>query len=278
MTTTEDSRAADAAGAGVADGGTRELSTVERALGTYSAYGWRARIGIIVPPGNTSNEAEFNLMAPEGVSIHASRSPAFFEPERAEEMLGCLREGVAQLGGGDRYDVVALGCTTSSMLLPVEELDGQMAEMVGRETPTTSAGGAVVRALRALGARRIGVATPYPDSRNVLARAFLEGEGFEVLTLEALGIGEEAWQSQGGYLARIPPEVAYRLARQADRAEADAVLISCTDLPTLSIVARLEEALGKPVVTSNTAMFWDCMRRAGLGERTDGFGTLLSEH
>jgi arylmalonate decarboxylase len=276
MTTTQDA-AANEAGASV-EGGARPLSSVERAIGSYSAYGWRARVGIVVPPGNTSNEAEFNLMAPEGVSIHASRSPAFFQPERADEMLGCLRDGIASLGGGSRYDVVALGCTTSSMLLPVEELDAQMSEMVGGETPTTSAGGAVVRALRALGARKIAVATPYPESRNVLARSFLEGEGFEVLTLEALGIGEEAWQSQGGYLARMPPEVAYRLARQADREEADAVLISCTDLPTLSIVPRLEEALGKPVVTSNTAMFWDCMRRAGLRERTDGFGTLLAEH
>ncbi len=267
----------DAAG-NVAEDGVRPLSTVESALGTYSAYGWRARVGIVVPPGNTSNEAEFNLMAPDGVSIHASRSPAFFQPERADEMLGCLREGISMLGGAARYDVVALGCTTSSMLLPVEQLDAQMVEIVGDETPTTSAGGAVVRALRALGARSIGVATPYPDSRNVLARAFLESEGFEVLTLKGLGIGEEAWQTQGGYLARIPPEVAYRLAREADREAADAVVISCTDLPTLSIVPRLEEALGKPVITSNVAMFWDCMRRAGLRERTDGFGTLLAEY
>ena len=265
--------------AGTPDGGReRPLSTVERAMGTYSAYGWRARIGIIVPPGNTSNEAEFNLMAPEGVSVHAARSPAFHDVERAPEMLDCLRDGVAQIGGGSRFDVVALGCTTSSMLLPVEELDRKMSEIVGGATPTTSAGGAVVRALRALGARRIGVATPYPESRNVLARSFLASEGFDVLTLEALGIGEEAWQMQGGFLARIPPEVAYRLARQADREEADALLISCTDLPTLAIVSRLEEALGKPVVTSNTAMFWDCMRRAGLNERTDGVGTLLAEH
>lgn len=258
--------------------GVRALSTVERALGTYSAYGWRARIGVIVPPGNTSNEAEFNLMAPDGVSIHAARSPAFHQADRAGEMLNCLRDGIAQLGGGPRFDVIALGCTTSSMLLPVEELDGKMAELVGVGTPITSAGGAVVRALRALGAHRIGVATPYPESRNVLARTFLEREGFEVLTLESLGIGEENWQMQGGYLARIPPEVAYRLARHADREEADALLISCTDLPALSIVSRLEEALGKPVVTSNTAMFWDCMRRAGLNERADGFGTLLADH
>ncbi|MCY4640934.1 MAG: aspartate/glutamate racemase family protein [Chloroflexi bacterium] len=270
--------ATEQAAAGGSGGEARPLSTVERAMGSYSAYGWRARIGIIVPPGNTSNEAEFNLMAPEGVSVHAARSPAFHEVERAPEMLACLRTGVANIGGGPRYDVVALGCTTSSMLLPVDELDREMAEIVGGETPTTSAGGAVVRALRALGARRIGVATPYPEVRNVLARRFLEREGFEVLSLEALGIGEEAWQMQGGFLARIPPEVVYRLARQADRAEADALLISCTDLPALSIVPRLEEALGKPVVTSNTAMFWDCMRRAGLNERTDGFGMLLAEH
>lgn len=258
--------------------GARPLSTVERAMGSYSAYGWRARIGVVVPPGNTSNEAEFNLMAPEGVSIHAARSPAFQDASRSEEMLRCLADGVAQLGGGSRMDVVALACTTSSMLLPVDELDRRMAAIVGGETPTTSAGGAVVRALRALGARRIGIATPYPRSRDPLARAFFEGEGFEVLALESLGIGEEGWQVEGGYLARIPPEVAYRLARHADRPEADALLISCTDLPALSIVPRLEEALGKPVVTSNTALFWDCMRRCGLSERTDGFGRLLAEH
>jgi maleate cis-trans isomerase len=52
----------------------------------------------------------------------------------------------------------------------------------------------------------------------------------------------------------------------------------CTDLPTINIINKLEEALGKPVITSNQASFWATMRAVGLNETTEQFGSLLAKH
>ena len=69
---------------------------------------------------------------------------------------------------------------------------------------------------------------------------------------------------------------AYRLARRADTPEADAVFISGTGLPTLSVLSMLEDDLGKPVISSATAMMWNALRLAGVGQTIEGYGRLLS--
>ena len=74
------------------------------------------------------------------------------------------------------------------------------------------------------------------------------------------------------------PEEVYALAKRVDRPEAEAILLSCTDLATLDVIERLETETGKPVVSSNTATFWFALRRAGIDDRLDGFGRLLKEH
>jgi arylmalonate decarboxylase len=111
---------------------------------------------------------------------------------------------------------------------------------------------------------------------NEHERAFLTAQGFEVLSIEGLGIGETLADFR--YLARVPPEAIYRLARRVDRPDADAILISCTDVATLPVLKQLEQDCGKPVVTSNLATFWSCLRKGGVADRIDGFGTLLAAH
>ena len=79
-------------------------------------------------------------------------------------------------------------------------------------------------------------------------------------------------------IARVPSDEVYRHARSVDRPEADAILISCTDFATLGVIPRLEDDLGKPVVTSNQATFWAALRAAGVDTRFDRYGELLREH
>jgi len=72
-------------------------------------------------------------------------------------------------------------------------------------------------------------------------------------------------------------ERAYRLARDADAADAEAVLVSGTGLPTVGMLDRLEQDLGKPAITSMQASLWQPLRLAGLREPVTGFGRLLRE-
>jgi maleate isomerase len=66
-------------------------------------------------------------------------------------------------------------------------------------------------------------------------------------------------------------------ARGLDRPEADTIFISCGALRTIEVIDALEAASGKPVVASNQAMAWDCLRLAGIDDRIEGYGRLLRD-
>lgn len=245
-----------------------------KALSLYSPYGWKARIGLIVPSTNVINEPEFWRMVPEGVGVFTARAMLLGRAtqESYVEMAKAVSGAADQLATAE-VDIVAYGCTSGSFVCPMEDLVNDMQARTGK--PALAAAGAVVAALRALGARRVALATPYVDFVNQREREFLHGAGFDVVSLEALDLGHT--QEERRAIGRVPPEAIYRLARRADRPDADVVFISCTNLASLGIIERLENELGKPVITSNQACFWACLRRLGLRDAVPGFGRLLHQ-
>ncbi len=236
-------------------------------------YGWRGRIGVIIPSSNTTMECELWKMAPDGVSVHAARMKLVeVTPEALREMASEALEAAVKLATAG-VDVIIYGCTTGS-LLEGPEWENRLTEQLERETgiKVVTTARAVVDALRALKARRIVVATPYIDELNARERKFLEEHGFEVLRIEGLGIKPNL------EIGRQPPEIAYMLARRIFAPEADAVFISCTNFRSLEVIEVLEENLGRPVISSNTASMWAALRAIGVREPIKGAGTLLEEH
>lgn len=250
---------------------------MKEAMALYSAYGWRAKLGYIVPPTNTVNEAEWQRMAPEGVSLHATRMPLHSDTtsEAGKQALhDDLRRAASDLAQAS-VDVIAYACTAGSMVAPRNALAEYMTEVTGIPAVTTAA--ALIDALRAFDVRKISVATPYHDALNEHERDFLAEHQIATVAMAGLGFGANG-PDEFRCIAHVPPQVAYRLAKSVDRPEAEAVLISCTDFATLEVVPRLEDELGKPVISSNLATFWASLRAAGIGDRLSGFGSLLSLH
>jgi len=130
----------------------------------------------------------------------------------------------------------------------------------------------VLRALRVLDARRIVVATPYLDEINAREAAYMAQAGFDVLDIQGLNLERDS------DMVRVAPQYIADFAASLDRPDADAVFVSCGALRTLDVVDALEQRLGKPVVCSNQAMAWDCLRLAGVEDRFAGYGSLLREH
>ena len=241
-----------------------------------SYYGWRARIGLILPSVNLVMEPEFNRMAPEGVSIHASRVLVMGKPsvESYMSMAEATARAAEELVTAEP-DVVAYGCTSGSIVGGDEAITRRIQDVVGA-TPVVTTATAVVEALRALGLSRIAVATPYVKFVNEEEKQYLEGRGFQVTRILGLELGDGDVLERR-MIQRQSPSVAYRIAREAYTPDADGVFISCTGFAAIPIIEQLEADLGKPVVTSNQATFWAALRRAGLNDKVEGLGRLLKE-
>lgn len=248
--------------------------TDTKALALYSPYGWRGKIGLICPSTNTSIEPEFQRLAPEGIAIHVAR--AFQDGPQEPALYKQIAENVELASrdlGSARVDVIAFGCTSCTYFVPAEEIRETMTRMSG--APAVLTADAVVEALKAVGARRIALATPRTDFVNRREIEWLGEQDFDVVSVQGLQLGETALERAN--IGRVPPEVAFRLGISVDRPEADAVFISCTNLPSLAIIENLERELGKPVITSNQATFWRAMRLIGSTAQLTGYGRLLED-
>ena len=234
-----------------------------------------ARLGVLVPSGNPTIEPELYRMAPRGLTIHFARLESLAgEPGAADGMaqrtLAYLESVPAAVHSMEalRPGVVVLSHTAVSYLSGFERepaLLERIAKLSGAR-PLTAAT-AITEALRHLGARRIALATPYPEVIASAGRAYWTAAGFEIVAHRGLPDVTNIYEET--------EERAYTLGRSADAPDADAVLISGTGLPTAGIVERLERDLGKPVVTSQTATLWRALGLLGLGEAVSGYGRLL---
>jgi maleate cis-trans isomerase len=242
-------------------------------------FGWRARIGVLLPPGNPTVEPELWGMAPSGVSLHFARLETPPTVGRAgehagmEERVRAYREGLAgptTALSQVRPAVVVLAHTASSYALGFgneQALVDRIASLAG--APALLAAQAVLAALRHLGVKRLALGTPYPESISRQGKAYWEAAGFDIAGYHRLEDVTDIYAEN--------EERAYLLARKADATGADAVLLSGTGLPTVAVLETLERDLGKPVISSNQASLWQALRMAGVREAIPGFGRLLRE-
>ncbi len=229
-----------------------------------------SRVGLLLPSSNTTMEPDLYRMAPRGVTVHTARMLlCTVTPEGLEEMAGeaARAAGLLKTAG---VDVLAYGCTSGSLIRGVEwekSLKRRLEEAAGLPAVTTA--GAVVEGLRALGAERVSVFTPYIDDVNAVEKSFLESHGFKVDAMRGLGLTENQ---------RIGRVSGQRLeAFIAPAFGSDAVFVSCTNLPVVHLIEKLEERHRLPFVTSNQATMWATLRVLGKGG-VDGYGALLREH
>ncbi|KUK16637.1 MAG: maleate isomerase [Thermococcaceae archaeon] len=236
-------------------------------------YGWRARIGLIVPSSNTTMEPEFWKMAPEGVSIYTARMNLTDVTEEALIKMEVYARDAAKRLADAEVNIIMYGCTSGSLVKGKgydKQISQELEKHSGIKTITTST--AVLEALKELGISKVAVATPYIDEVNVKEKQFLEDNGIEVVKIEGLGIVKNT------EIGRQEPWVAYNLARRVYTPQVDGVFISCTNFRTIEIIDALERDLGVPVITSNQASMWFTLRNLGIKEDYHEYGILMKEH
>ncbi|HNS50903.1 MAG TPA: aspartate/glutamate racemase family protein [Anaerolineae bacterium] len=231
---------------------------------------WRARLGIIYPADGAIDD-EFWGFVPKGVTVHITR---FWAPDDQRVEVFEAQADSLDIDHAAGYlmaiplDAIAYACTSGSFIRGLGgdlEIIERMEKASGVPCTTTST--ALVRAAQALQVKRLAVAAPYPAPVTERLSTFLEQNGFEVTSIKLLGLAE------GIYLQ--PVGEAYRLAKEANTPDAEAVIISCTNFRTLELLDAMEQDLGKPVIGAVQATVWDSLRLAGVHPRCEGLGALF---
>ena len=81
--------------------------------------------------------------------------------------------------------------------------------------------------------------------------------------------------STGVEFGKVTPEYWIQFAEEINHDEAEAIFLSCGGIRSTEVIDEIEKQVGKPVITSNQAQFWSCLRRAGVKDNLKGFGRLF---
>ena len=243
--------------------------------GTLEELTTKAKIGLVVVSASTVSELRYPRAAPD-VGFLASRMllggdhglEALLEMERNSS------RAVQELASAG-VDSIAYCCTVSGAQRGLAK-DREFCEEMERQwgSPTTSTMLAASEALLHLGIRKVVLTSPYPHSYHEAESRYLAEAGIETVAASGMGFREAA------EFAAVPPDEIYRFSLEAwqqSGGEADGLFISCMNFDAMAAAQALEDAIGKPVVTSHSATLWRALALAGVAEPVHGYGRLLAE-
>lgn len=225
----------------------------------------RGRVGVVVPYTNTNLELDLFNMRPAGVSLHFTRIAGYDtdclpSTDEMKRMASTPIDAALDLLSAIRPGVVLYGCTSASLALGLEgdlALATRMSEHCGLRVITAAS--AILDALNELAISNLAVCSPYDRRLSESAANYFVAAGFNVASvsnpeqdLDSLGQGS------------ISPGELMELALKADHANAEAIVIACTDMCAVECIEAIESRLCKPVISSNQALMFAAVNALGI--------------
>lgn len=236
-------------------------------------FGWRAKIGMMIPTNNTVIEPEMAYYAPEGVTFHATRMVSSrtgtASIDGLHNLVSCVDRASEELSITG-VDAVLYGCLSTSFA--VEGWDDEFQRKTGAwmDTPAITALEATCLAIKSYGVTEAAVLCPYGEALQQLAEAAFARHSITVRTLESINVtGLRA-------VCSVPERDVYQAAKRMDQKGSPLLCILATDLSTATMLPKLERDLGMPVVSTNEALCWATLNLAGVHDDVPRGGSLFT--
>ena len=233
-----------------------------------------SRIGLVALSTDFSIEKDFNsIFLNLPIDLFVNRLP-FYNPltdKNLVKMTEKLTEVTENILPNQTLDAVAYGCTSGTIAAGIDKIINkiQLAKPNCKvTTPITSA----VNALKHLSLKKISIFTPYPQPINEKVINYFKNEGFDVQSFASFNMESDL------DIGKIDPNYLLEVLTKMDTVNAEALFISCTALPALEIIQKLENKIKKIVLSSNQTLIWDSIRSVGYDSSIEGYGKLLRKN
>ena len=229
------------------------------------------KIGLIALSSDYMIEKDFiSVIKDKKIDFFVNRIETF-NPLTAENLIKMsekITEVTKDILPDEKIDCVAYGCTSGTIAAGYNSIEEKI-KKAKPDSSVTTPSTAAVNALKKLNIKKIYLFTPYPKKLNDEVIDFFEKENFQITSNSYFDIASDI------DIGKVDPNYLYDILSKMDLKGADALFISCTALPALSIIDKLEKKLGKIVLSSNQTLIWDTLEKIGENNSINGFGKLF---
>ena len=229
------------------------------------------RVGLIVLASDFMIEKDFTkVISGKKIDFFVNRIKCY-NPLTSKNLIKMSREVTnvtRDILPAQKIDCIAYGCTSGTIAVGFKKIEKKIKKAKPNTqvvTPSTAA----LKALKKMNIKKISLFTPYPKKLNNEVVDFFKKEKFIITANSYFDIKSDI------DIGKVDPEFLFKVLSEMNHKDADALFVSCTALPVLSILERLENKIKKIVLSSNQALIWDTLKSIGEDKSVKGFGKLF---
>tara|TARA_B110000444_G_scaffold91150_1_gene86114 strand:+ start:227 stop:976 length:750 start_codon:yes stop_codon:yes gene_type:complete len=229
------------------------------------------KVGLIALSTDQTIEGDFYTICknlPLDIFVNRIHNQNPLTKENLLKMQDDLELVTSKILPDERINTIAYGCTSGTIAIGEDKVKEKI--LLAKQdcyvtTPVTSA----IKAFKQMNIRKIALFTPYPDAVNKTILDYFTQKSIEVSSFTSLNLNLDS------EIAQVDPNYILEISSKLEIKNADALFISCTALPVLDILDKLENKIQKPVLSSNQTLIWDTIRSVGCKSPIKGYGKLL---
>jgi len=229
------------------------------------------KVGLIALSTDKTIESDFNRICvdlPLSIFINRIHNQNPLTKENLSKMKNDLESVAKKILPNEKIDTIAYGCTSGTIAIG-EEVIKEKILLAKSDCYVTTPVTAALKAFKKMNIKKIALFTPYSDNINMIILEYFHKKNIEVSSFSSLNLNLDS------EIAQVDPNYILEISAKLEIENADALFISCTALPVLNIIEKLENKIQKPVLSSNQTLIWDTIRSIGYKSPIKGYGKLL---
>ena len=230
------------------------------------------RIGLITLASDFRIEKDFNdLIYGKDIDLYSNRINCYnpLTNETLKKMADDIPGVTKNILPDQKLDCVAYGCTSGTIAAGYQSIYEKV-NLAKPNTKVTTPITSAINALKTLKINKVSIFTPYTDEINQSVINYFKNEKIEISELSYFDIASDL------DIGKVDPQHLFDVLVKQDLSNSDALFVSCTALPVLSIIDEIEKKLGKVILSSNQTLIWDTLKQVNNQNKVDGYGILFN--
>ena len=229
------------------------------------------KVGLLALSTDLTIEKDFNSICnklPLDIFVNRIHNENPLTKENLLKMYEQIQSITEKILPGEKINTIAYACTSGTIAIGEDKVKEKI-QLAKPDchvtTPITSA----IKAFNKMNIKKLAVFTPYPESVNKTIYEYLIKKNINVISFSTFNLDLDV------DFARVDSKYLSEILTKLNISDADALFVSCTALPALEILDRVEKKISKPVFSSNQTLIWDTIRSTGYKNSITGYGKLL---